>query len=109
MLRQDLLIRLCKSLIRYGTPSHRIELAMEAMCKTFGIDDSFAFLPGLMMISFGDSDTHFSETHLIKCAQGFDMSRLAKVNKITQAVVYGDLEPAEALSGLKAINNEKPP
>ncbi|KAF9901811.1 hypothetical protein EC991_005637 [Linnemannia zychae] len=109
MLRQDLLIRLCKSLIRYGAPSHRIELAMEAMCKTFGIDGSFAFLPGLMMISFGDSDTHTSETHLIKCAQGFDMGRLAKVNKIARAVVYGDLEPAEALSELKAINNEKPP
>ncbi|KAF8935018.1 hypothetical protein BGZ47_010100, partial [Haplosporangium gracile] len=109
MLRQDLLIRLCKSLIRYGAPSHRIELAMEAMCKTFGIDGSFAFLPGLMMISFGDSDTHTSETHLIKCAQGFDMGRLAKVNKIARAVVYGDLEPSEALMKLKAINNEKPP
>lgn len=109
MLRQDLLIRLCKSLIRYGAPSHRIELAMEAMCKTFGIDGSFAFLPGLMMISFGDSDTHTSETHLIKCSQGFDMGRLAKVNKIARAVVYGDLEPSEALMELKAINNEKPP
>lgn len=109
MLRQDLLIRLCKSLIRYGAPSHRIELAMEAMCKTFGIDGSFAFLPGLMMISFGDSDTHTSETHLIKCAQGFDMGRLAKVNKIARAVVYGDLEPSEALMELKTINDEKPP
>lgn len=109
MLRQDLLIRLCKSLIRYGAPSHRIELAMEAMCKTFGIDGSFAFLPGLMMISFGDSDTHTSETHLIKCAQGFDMGRLAKVNKIARAVVYGDLEPSEALVELKEINSEKPP
>ncbi|KAG0296184.1 hypothetical protein BGZ96_010087 [Linnemannia gamsii] len=109
MLRQDLLIRLCKSLIRYGAPSHRIELAMEAMCKTFGIDGSFAFLPGLMMISFGDSDTHTSETHLIKCAQGFDMGRLAKVNKIARAVVYGDLEPSEALMELKEINSEKPP
>ncbi|KAF9544468.1 hypothetical protein EC957_012070 [Mortierella hygrophila] len=109
MLRQDLLIRLCKSLIRYGAPSHRIELAMEAMCKTFGVDGSFAFLPGLMMISFGDSDTHTSETHLIKCAQGFDMGRLAKVNKIARAVVYGDLEPSEALMELKEINNEKPP
>ncbi|KAG0197362.1 hypothetical protein BGX33_000721 [Mortierella sp. NVP41] len=109
MLRQGLLIRLCKSLIRYGAPSHRIELAMEAMCRTFGIDGSFAFLSGLMMISFGDSDTHTSETHLIKCAQGFDMGRLAKVNKIARAVVCGDLEPTEALGELKAINNEKSP
>ncbi|KAF9925873.1 hypothetical protein FBU30_004429 [Linnemannia zychae] len=109
MLHQDLLIRLCKSLIRYGAPSHRIELAMEAMCKTFGIDGSFAFLPGLMMISFGDSDTHTSETHLIKCAQGFDMGRLAKVNSIARAVVYGDLEPGAALLELKLINNENPP
>ncbi|GJJ70640.1 hypothetical protein EMPS_02990 [Entomortierella parvispora] len=107
--RQDLLIRLCKSLIRYGAPSHRIEMAMEAMCKTFGVDGSFAFLPGLMMISFGDSDTHTSETHLIKCAQGFDMGRLAKVNKIARAVVYGQIEPKDALTELKAVNAEKQP
>ncbi|KAI8600929.1 hypothetical protein EDD21DRAFT_337824 [Dissophora ornata] len=106
--RQNLLIRLCKSFIRYGAPSHRIELAMEAMCKIFGIDGSFAFLPGLMMISFGDTDTHTSETHLIKCAQGFDMGRLAKVHKIARALVNGDLEPGEALADLKAINDEKP-
>ncbi|KAF9572097.1 hypothetical protein EC968_010348 [Mortierella alpina] len=106
---QDLLIRLCKSFIRYGAPSHRIELAMEAMCKTFGVDGSFAFLPGLMMISFGDSDTHTSETHLIKCAQGFDMGRLAKVHKIARAVVYKHMQPDEALANLKEINGEKQP
>ncbi|KAK3819722.1 MAG: hypothetical protein J3Q66DRAFT_377540 [Benniella sp.] len=81
---------------------------MEAMCRTFEIDGSFAFLPGLMMISFGDSDTHTSETHLIKCAQGFDMGRLAKVHKIARALVNGDLEPPEALVTLKAVNSDKP-
>ncbi|KAF9177824.1 hypothetical protein BGZ50_008320 [Haplosporangium sp. Z 11] len=109
LLQQDLLIRLCKSFIRYGAPSHRIELAMEAMCKTFGVDGSFAFLPGLMMISFGDSDTHTSETHLIKCPQGFDLGRLAKVNRIARALVYGHLQPGEALASLKAINTERKP
>ncbi|KAG0249176.1 hypothetical protein BG011_009541 [Mortierella polycephala] len=107
--QQDLLIRLCKSFIRYGAPSHRIELAMEAMCKTFGVDGSFAFLPGLMMISFGDPDTHTSETHLIKCPQGFDMGRLAKVNRIARALVYGHMQPGEALASLKEINAECKP
>ncbi|KAG0325210.1 hypothetical protein BGZ99_000924, partial [Dissophora globulifera] len=108
LLRQELLIRLCKSFIRYGAPSHRIETAMETMCKTFGVDGSFAFLPGLMMISFGDPDTHTSETHLIKCAQGFDVGRLAKVHKIVRALVNGDVDPGEALTTLKAISSEMP-
>ncbi|KAF9212293.1 hypothetical protein BGZ59_006940 [Podila verticillata] len=105
--RQELLIRLCKSFIRYGAPSHRIELAMEAMCRTFGVSGSFAFLPGLMMISFGDTDTHTSETHLIKCAQGFDMGRLAKVHRIARAVVYNQMDPHEALATIKLVNAEK--
>ncbi|KAF9330520.1 hypothetical protein BG006_006527 [Podila minutissima] len=105
--RHDLLIRLCKSFIRYGAPSHRIELAMEAMCRTFGVTGSFAFLPGLMMISFGDSDTHTSETHLIKCVQGFDMGRLAKVHRIARAVVYNHMDAPAALAELKLINAEK--
>ncbi|KAF9200150.1 hypothetical protein BGZ49_009643, partial [Haplosporangium sp. Z 27] len=106
--RQELLIRLCKSFIRYGAPSHRIEHAMDAMCRTFEVDGSFAFLPGLMMISFGDTDTHTSETHLIKCAQGFEMGRLAKVHRIARALVNGEMEPSEGLVTLKAINNQKP-
>ncbi|KAG0027262.1 hypothetical protein BGZ81_005744, partial [Podila clonocystis] len=105
--RHDLLIRLCKSFIRYGAPSHRIELAMEAMCRTFGVTGSFAFLPGLMMISFGDTDTHTSETHLIKCAQGFDMGRLAKVHRIARAVVYNHMDAPAALAELKVVNAEK--
>lgn len=104
--RHDLLIRLCKSFIRYGAPSHRIELAMEAMCRTFGVTGSFAFLPGLMMISFGDTDTHTSETHLIKCAQGFDMGRLAKVHRIARAVVYNHMDAPAALAQLKLVNAE---
>ncbi|KAF9581180.1 hypothetical protein BGW38_001901 [Lunasporangiospora selenospora] len=109
MLQQDLLIRLCKSFICYGAPSHRIEFAMEAMCRTLGIDGSFAFLPGLMMISFGDSDTHTSETHLIKCTADFDLGRLSRVNGIARAIVCGQIELAEALDQLKEINAEPPP
>ncbi|KAG0007903.1 hypothetical protein BGZ80_004093 [Entomortierella chlamydospora] len=47
-----------QSFIRYSVPSHRIEQTMEAMYRTFEIDGSFAFLRGLTMIPFGDSDTH---------------------------------------------------
>ncbi|KAF9429159.1 hypothetical protein BGZ76_001728 [Entomortierella beljakovae] len=108
LLRQDLLIRFCKSFIRYGAPSHRIERAMESLSKILEVDGSFAFLPGLMMVSFGDSDTHTSETHLIKCSQGFEMGRLAQVHKIARGLANGDIDPSEGLESLKAVNDQKP-
>ncbi|KAF9346728.1 hypothetical protein BGX26_001759 [Mortierella sp. AD094] len=71
--RHDLLIRLCKSFIRYGAPSHRIEQAMEAIVP-----------------------------------RGSRWGGLAQVHKIARALVNGEMEPAEGLAALKAVNSQKP-
>ncbi|OZJ06207.1 hypothetical protein BZG36_00788 [Bifiguratus adelaidae] len=80
--KQDFLVKLGKGLVRYGAPAHRIEDALVHSSRTLNVDGSYAYIPGLMLISFGDPETHTSETHLLRLSAGFDMDKLAKVDRV---------------------------
>ncbi|KAL0078778.1 hypothetical protein F4703DRAFT_1741677 [Phycomyces blakesleeanus] len=106
--RQDFIIKLGKSLIRAGAPSHRIEGAMEKTSKRLEIDGSYIVLPGLIMASFGDAETHTSETLLIKCSRSLDIGKLERVNDVAHKASTGELQVLEATQLLDDIKNEPP-
>ncbi|KAL1916441.1 uncharacterized protein VTP21DRAFT_5632 [Calcarisporiella thermophila] len=106
--RQDFLLRLCKGFLMSGAPSHRLETALDAASKAVGIDAQFAFLPNLTLVSFGDAETHTSETHILKIASGLDMGRLVKLNRIYTRVVKQEQAVPEALHELDEILNAPP-
>ncbi|KAF1796448.1 hypothetical protein FB192DRAFT_1292447 [Mucor lusitanicus] len=106
--RQDLIIKLGKSLVRTGAPSHRIEAAMEKVGKRLEIDGSYAVLPGLIIVTFGDVETHTSETHLIRCSRSLDIGKLERSNMIAYRIAKGELDLEEATTLLDNIINEPP-
>ncbi|KAF7731397.1 hypothetical protein EC973_000205 [Apophysomyces ossiformis] len=106
--RQDFVIKLGKMLVRTGAPSHRIEAAMTRTSKRLEVDGSYVVLPGLIMISFGDVETHTSETHLIKCSRALDMGKLEAVNDIAHQVTRGEMNIKEATTLLDNIKNSPP-
>ncbi|KAI9027551.1 hypothetical protein CLU79DRAFT_739688 [Phycomyces nitens] len=106
--RQDFIIKLGKALIRAGAPSHRIEGAMEKTSKRLEIDASYIVLPGLIMASFGDAETHTSETLLIKCSRSLDICKLERVNDVAHKASTGELQVREATQLLDDIKNEPP-
>ncbi|KAF8937441.1 hypothetical protein EDD21DRAFT_382242 [Dissophora ornata] len=88
--RQSFMIMMAKALILYGAPSHRIEETCALLARKMELDASFAFLPGLMTISFSDPETHTSDTRHLRCTQGMDMHKLAGVHRIALAVLRGE-------------------
>ncbi|KAI7865506.1 hypothetical protein BDF14DRAFT_1824283 [Spinellus fusiger] len=106
--RQAFIVKLGKSLVRTGAPSHRIEGAMEKTSKRLEIDGSYIVLPGLMMVSFGDVETHTSETLLIKCSRSLDIHKLEKVNLVAHQIAKGELDVRQATELLDEINNSPP-
>ncbi|ORZ25617.1 hypothetical protein BCR42DRAFT_316231 [Absidia repens] len=106
--RQDFIIKLGKHLVRTGAPTHRIEAAMETTGKKLEIDGSYFVLPGLIMVSFGDIETHTSETHLIKCSKSLDISKLSLVNEIAHQVAKGQINITDASNRLDDIKNSPP-
>jgi hypothetical protein len=46
---------------RFGAPSHRLEAQMQATARVLEINCQVIYIPGVMLISFGDAATHTSE------------------------------------------------
>lgn len=45
-----------------GAPSHRLEAQMQATARVLEINCQMVYIPGVMLVSFGDPTTHTSET-----------------------------------------------
>ncbi|ODQ80958.1 hypothetical protein BABINDRAFT_160392 [Babjeviella inositovora NRRL Y-12698] len=101
--RQRFILRMCRALMLYGAPTHRLEEYMTMTSRVLEIDGQFIYFPGCMIVSFGDATTRTSEMHLVRCSQGLDLSRLADVHKIYKAVVHDLLGVDDALTQLDEI------
>uniref|UniRef100_A0A093XVA0 Threonine/serine exporter-like N-terminal domain-containing protein n=1 Tax=Talaromyces marneffei PM1 TaxID=1077442 RepID=A0A093XVA0_TALMA len=106
--RQRYLLRLCKALMKYGAPTHRLEEYMRMTAKVLEIDGQFLYIPGCMVISFDDAVTHTADVKLVKAAQGVDLGRLFEVHQIYKEVIHDVIEVAEATRKLEEIMKQKP-
>jgi uncharacterized membrane protein YjjP (DUF1212 family) len=60
--RQDFLLKLTRGLMMFGAPSHRLEAQMQATARVLELNCQMVYIPGVMLVSFGDNATHTSET-----------------------------------------------
>ena len=124
--RQDFLMKLCKGFWMYGSPSYRLEHFMDASSAALNVDASFAFFPGMLLMSFGDTgrrkrfilscvfekltiyhpslDTHTSETHFLKVAQGYNLGKLEDVNTLAATVVAMDEEDMDIDGAIDSLD-----
>jgi uncharacterized membrane protein YjjP (DUF1212 family) len=106
--RQRYLMRLCRALMKYGAPTHRLEEYMRMTARVLEIDGQFLYIPGCMIISFDDSSTHTTEVKLVKSSQGVDLGRLANVHQIYKEVVHDVVGVEEAIQRLDEVMKKKP-
>ncbi|KAF9279387.1 hypothetical protein BGZ68_007954 [Mortierella alpina] len=105
--RQDYILRLAKSMIKYGAPSHRLEDAIDHSARTLEINLQCIYLPNVMIVAFTDYETHTSETHLLKMSAGLDMYKCALVHQVHKMVTHSAMPVEEAIMKLDAISAEK--
>lgn len=60
--RQDFILKLARALMMMGAPSHRLEAQLQATARVLDINCQMVYIPGVMLVSFGDPATHTSET-----------------------------------------------
>ncbi|QIW95791.1 hypothetical protein AMS68_001309 [Peltaster fructicola] len=106
--RQQYLIKLCKGLMMYGAPSHRLEEYMKMSSRVLQIEAQFLYLPGAMLMSFNDPSTHTTELKLVKVPQGLDLGRLRDVHEIYKEVVHDRMSVSTAREQLNTIFEKKP-
>jgi uncharacterized membrane protein YjjP (DUF1212 family) len=106
--RQKYLVRLCRALISYGAPTHRLEEYMKMSARVLEIDGQFFYIPGCMIISFDDAATHTTEVKLVRSTQGVHLGKLKDVHEIYKEVVHDVIGVEEATQRLDTITREKP-
>ncbi|KAL1836129.1 hypothetical protein VTK73DRAFT_5191 [Phialemonium thermophilum] len=101
--RHRYLVKLCRALMMYGAPTHRLEAYMAMSARVLGIEGQFLYLPGCMVVSFDDSSTHTTEVKIVRVAQGVDLGRLRDVHQIYKEVVHDRIGVEEATQRLDAV------
>ncbi|KAI9230647.1 MAG: hypothetical protein DHS80DRAFT_12191 [Piptocephalis tieghemiana] len=101
--KQDYLLLLAKSLVQYGAPNHRIDLILSASSKALGIETSFTMVPGIMIVVFGNSETHTSETKIMYVFTGMGMAFLERTNQVAREVRQGWVSTKEGMRHLESI------
>ncbi|QSZ32952.1 hypothetical protein DSL72_002535 [Monilinia vaccinii-corymbosi] len=105
--RQKYLLKLCRALMTYGAPTHRLEEYMKMTARVLEIDAQVLYIPGCMIISFDDASTHTTEVKLVRSVQGVDLGKLKDVHEIYKEVVHDIIGVEEATQRLDAIIHNK--
>lgn len=106
--RQKYLMRLCKGLMQYGAPTHRLEEYLSMSARVLEIEAQFLYIPGSMIMSFDDPNTHTTEVKLVKVAQGLDLGKLRDVHEVYKEVVHDRIGVDDATKRLKEVSSRKP-
>ncbi|KAK7207856.1 hypothetical protein BZA70DRAFT_253775 [Myxozyma melibiosi] len=105
--RQRFILKLCRALMLYGAPTHRLEEYMKMTSRVLEIDGQFLYIPGCMIVSFGDVSTHTSEMQLVRVTQGVDLGRLHLTHLIYKEVVHDIIGVEEAMQRLDEVMKAK--
>ncbi|KAF7114681.1 hypothetical protein CNMCM5793_009632 [Aspergillus hiratsukae] len=106
--RHRYIMQLCRALMRYGAPTHRLEEYMTMTARVLEVEGQFLYLPGCMIMSFDDPTTRTAEVKLVRSAQGVDLGRLAETHNVYKNVVHDLIGVEEAIQELDEIMKRKP-
>ena len=106
--RQKYLIRLCRALIRFGAPTHRLEEYLTMSARVLEIDMQCLYIPGCMIVSFGDASTHTTDMNLVRSPHGgTDLGKLADTHEVYKEVVHDVIGVEEATQRLEEVMRRK--
>ncbi|GAM86405.1 hypothetical protein ANO11243_044190 [Dothideomycetidae sp. 11243] len=71
--------------------------------RVLEIEAQFLYIPGSMIISFDDSQTHTAAVRLVRAVQGLDLGKLRDVHELYKNVVHDRLGVEEATRQLHDI------
>ncbi|KAH3684914.1 hypothetical protein WICPIJ_004111 [Wickerhamomyces pijperi] len=106
--RQRFILRMCKALMLYGAPTHRLEEYLTMTARVLEIDGQFIYFPGCMIVSFGDATTRTSEVQLVRAAQGLNLYKLHRVHRIYKKVIHDLIGVEDASSQLDELLAQPP-
>ncbi|KAK5694813.1 hypothetical protein LTR97_009404 [Elasticomyces elasticus] len=105
--RQKYLLKLCRALMLFGAPTHRLEEYMNMSARVLEIQAQFLYIPGSMIMSFDDPGTHTTEVKLVRVTQGLDLGKLRDVHEVYKEVVHDRIGVEDATRRLNEVLKKK--
>lgn len=99
--RQQYIIRMCRALMLFGAPTHRLEEYLATTAKILEINGQFLYIPGCMIISFDDA------VKIVRTVQGVNLGKLKDTHEIYKEVLHDVISLDEALQRLDEVINSK--
>lgn len=106
--RQEFILKMCRALMLYGAPTHRLEEYLTMTARALEIEAQFLYIPGCMIISFDDATTHTTEVKLVRLAQGIDLGKLKDVHRVYKEVIHDVTSVEEGTGQLDELMARKP-
>ncbi|RAL12908.1 threonine/serine exporter family protein [Aspergillus homomorphus CBS 101889] len=106
--RQRYIMQLCKALMMFGAPTHRLEEYMLMTSKVLEIDSQYLYVPGCMIMSFDDPSTRTTEVKLVRVVQGVNLGRLSDTHNVYKNVIHDVIGIEEATGELEELMTKKP-
>ncbi|KAI1175786.1 hypothetical protein F4777DRAFT_295875 [Nemania sp. FL0916] len=106
--RQQYIVKMCRALMLFGAPTHRLEEYLAMSARVLEIDSQFLYIPDCMVISFDDVLTHTTEVRIVRTAQSVNLGKLKDVHDVYKEVLHDVISLDDALSRLDQIIKAEP-
>ena len=106
--RKKFILLLAKAFLTFGAPSHRVETQLFAVAEKLLIHASFAFIPGIIMVSFNDGETRTTELHFVRSSGRIALSALNNVHDVYRDVFDDRTAVLDGISALDRILRAPP-
>lgn len=103
MTAQQFVLGIGRALHALGSPSYRIEDAMDACCRALGLEGSFFSTPTAIFASLGERGGPQTTTLLRVQPGDIDLGRLADLYAVRDAVLRRELSPEQGLARIDAV------
>lgn len=81
---------------------------MRMSARVLEIDGQFLYIPGCMIISFDDAQTHTTEVKIVRTTQGINLSKLRDIHEVYKEVIHDIIDVEEATHRLDEITRQDP-
>ena len=100
-------VKMAAALHAYGVPSHRLEMAVDAMFARFGLRGSVFSMPTGLLVSVGAPEEQ--RTSLVRIEPGdANLEKLVQLDELTDDVMAGDVAASDGLRRIDKIVSSPP-
>lgn len=101
--QETYLLKVCRALMMYGAPTHRLEEYMHRTADALDLNLQSFYMPGCMIISFNDTIWRSKDVHIVRCTESLNLSKLADVHAIYKDIIHRGLAIEQASARIDEI------